>query len=175
MAVVWSKITRRYSDSTRMTPVVFSHLFLIGSLALCLWICMYSSGSLHWLQYALMVALMALWLLVRFLLSRFIGYVFSIHHQTQAVQEDSLSLLMLVSLLLFIPCCIVPLFPLQEFFPQLAAGVMALYVIVLSGKMLVTYARSIRMLFYIGLYILTLEIIPLAFLYGVASQISLIV
>lgn len=175
VSVLFSKITRRYSDTTRLTPIVFSHLFLVGSFALCLWLCMYSAGGLHWLQFVLFAALIALWLLARFLVSRFIGYVFSIQHEAQAIQEDSLSLLMLVSLLFYVPCCLTPLLPLQPILPQLAAGIIVLYIIALTGKMTVSYARSVKSLFYIALYIMTLEIIPMAFLYGMAARISLIV
>ena len=175
VSVLFSKITRRYSDTTRITPIVFSHLFLVGSFALCLWLCMYSSGALHWLQFVLFAALIALWLLARFLVSRFVGYVFSIHHEAQAIQEDSLSLLMLVALLFYVPCCLAPLLPMQSLLPRLAAGIIVLYIIALTGKMTVSYARSFKSLFYIALYILTLEIIPVAFLYGIAARISLIV
>ena len=175
LTVVFSKITRRYSDTTRLTPVVFSHLFLLGTLSLCLWLCLYTAGPLRWLHYGLIAGLISAWLLLRFLITRFLGYVFSIRHEAQAVQEDSLSLLMLVSLLFYAVCCVAPLMPVQKVLPMIAAGIIALYLIVLTGKMLVTYARSLKMLFYIVLYILTLEIIPLTMLYGVASQLCLIV
>lgn len=175
VAVVFSRITRRYSDTTRLAPMVFSHLFLVGTLSLCLWLCLYTAGPLRWLHYGLTAGLMAVWLLLRFLASRFIGYMFSIRNEAQAVQEDSLSLLMLAGMLCFVTCCVASVTPLQEVFPKIAAGVAALYLAALTAKMAVTYARSFRMLFYTALYILTFEIVPLAALYAVASQICLIV
>ena len=175
VAVVVSKISRRYADTTRTSAFVFSRLFLLGTMALCLWLCLYADGSLHWLQYGLLVVLVSVWLLLRYLVSRFLGYVFSIRQQTQAVHEDSMLLLMLVGLVFYGVCCLAPVLPDHTPVRAIAAVVMSLYVLVLTAKVVVTYARSFRMLFYIFLYILTLEIIPLAMLYGVASYITVLV
>lgn len=174
-AVVFSKITRRYSDTTRTSLFVFSHLFLLGTMALSLWLCQYADGPLNWLQYALLIVLVSVWLLLRFLMARFLGYVFSIRQETQAVHEDSMLLLMLVGLVFFTVCCLVPVLPASATIRTIAAVVIALYLVILTGKVVVTYAKSFRTLFYISLYILTLEVIPLAMLYGVASYITAVV
>ncbi|MBP5476521.1 MAG: DUF4271 domain-containing protein [Paludibacteraceae bacterium] len=175
LTVVFSRISRRYSDNARPSSFVFSHLFLLGTLALSLWLCLSVTGPLQWLHYGLLVLLLVVWLLSRYVLSRFLGYVFSIRHETQAVQEDSVLLLMLASLLFYVLCCLIPWMPVQVDFRWVAVAVISLYLIVLTGKVMVTYARSFRMLFYIFLYILTLEIVPLAMLYRVASHITAVV
>jgi len=172
VSVVFSKISRRYSDTSRLTPIIFSHLFLIGSLGMCMWLCMYEGGELNWLHYGVLVGIVGLWLLIRFLLARFIGYVFTIHHETQAIEEDSVSLLMLAALLMFVLCCVGPLVPMQAVLRVTAVCMMGLYIMIMFGKVVLTYARSIRMLFYIILYVSTVEIIPLFFVYGMGLWIK---
>ncbi len=174
VSVVFSRIARRYSDTTRPATIVFSHLFLLGTLAMCLWLCLYADGPLHWLHYGMTAGLVVVWLLMRFLLLRFLGYVFSFRHEAQAVHEDSLSLLMLVAMVQYVACCLAPLISAQDVFRWIATGVAGVYLTTLTGKMVVTYARSFRTLFYICLYILTVEILPPAALYLIAFQISTI-
>ena len=172
MSAVLSKITRRYTDTSRWMPIIFAHIFLIGTLSLTLYMCMYESGIARWGAYGGIAVVVGAWLLFRLLASRFVGYVFSIAHETQAMVEDSVSLWMVSSVLLYVLCCVFQWLPSVGVF-RMGVGVIAgMYLVVMSGKVLVSYGKSLKMLFYILLYILTMEIIPLGLVYGAAKSVS---
>ncbi len=172
LTAVFSKIMRRYTDTAKWQPIILSHLFLIGTLSLSFSIALYQVNMPLGYMMTGMAIIIGLWLLLRLLIARWLGYIFSIPHEAGAIQEDSVSLMMVGSILLYLICCLEILFPNPALTHVLFGIVVCLYVVAMGIKVFISYVRSLQTLVYVLLYIVTFEIIPLGALYRASVHLA---
>ena len=168
----FSRVDRRYSAPVRLMPMVLTKVFTIGSLALTLWLYFYQEGELVWVGWWIALGMVVGWLLLHRGILELIGYVFSMPNEARALWHDTYLLLSSLSLITFALCCLAQWMPMQT---VLRGGVVVASVFFVGAifvKLCMTYLSSLRALFYILLYVMTVEVLPLALLYGVTKHLS---
>ena len=168
----FSRVDRRYSAPVRLLPMVLTEVFTIGALALTLWLFFYQNGPLQWRVWWIAIGMVLGWLLMHRGVLELTGYVFSMRNEARALWHDTYLLLSSLSLITFALCCLAQWIPMQSF---LRAGVMVtggFFVGAVFVKLCMTYLSSMRALFYILLYVMTVEVLPLGLLYGAMKHFS---
>ena len=170
LSACFSRVDRRYAAPVGIGAVVVTIVFIIGSLAVALWTSFYQDGEPVWTALAMVGGWVCLWQLLHRWVLLLLGYIFSLPKEAQAVQDDTVLLLLLCSLVVFCLCCLTQMIPMQTFFRGALAVTAAAYLLCVLVKLCITFLRSFKTLLYIVLYVMTAEVLPLVLVYEMSRR-----
>lgn len=161
--VLFAKTERIYKASAdNVLGQLFISMFRIGVLALLLQLCFYNGGTFEYLDYALLMGVVLAFILVKMVMNVLIDYTFQLTRHFASPYEQYGAIATTVCLLLF-PCLLV----LIRIGNAMAArwvlgGSMVLFLGLMLFRWFRTFVHEPVALLYILLYILTLEVVPMA-------------
>jgi hypothetical protein len=167
---MFSGMERHYTDTSGLLAAGGSLVFstLVPAMALC--VCVYRGGPFLIGEWLLTVAAVGVLWALQALLRLYTAAVFSVGGWLRAGREYLVSLRLAVSLLLYVAVCVSVVLPVDGL-PQWLFGIaVAVYVAALSLRLVRMFYRNPLSLLYISLYILTLEVLPIAALFFVAGR-----
>ena len=169
---LFSGLERRYTDTSGMLTMSGLRLFCIAVSALAAEVCLYKSGAFPvrgWL--VLNAVVFAAWT-GKMLVRRYAAYVFSLESWLRPWSDYMRSLWTAVSVLLFVAVAVCAYVPVCWLPLALGAAVAVLYFASLIVRLLRTCYLSPLSLFYIALYITTLEVLPLSAVLYAADRLT---
>lgn len=161
--VLFSKTERIYKASAdNVLGQLFITLFRIGVLALLLQLCFYTGGTFHYLSFLMLMGVILAFILVKMVVNVLIDYTFQLTRHFASPYEQYGAIATTVCLLLF-PCLLVLLRIGNAIAARWVLGIaMALFLGLMLFRWFRTFVREPAALLYILLYIMTLEVVPMA-------------
>jgi hypothetical protein len=169
---LFSGLERRYTDTSGVLAMSGLRIFCIAVSALAAEVCLYRGGDFPvraWL--VLLAVVLAVWT-GKMLLRKYAAYVFSFESWLRPWREYMRSLWAAVSVVLYVAVAVAALVPVRWLSITLVGAAAALYFVSLSTRLLRTYLISPLSLFYIVIYIITLEVLPLSAVLYAAGRLT---
>lgn len=144
-------------------------LFRIGTPALGLYLCFYQGGDFRFLPFLAICGLILAIFLLKMLINMWIDFTFRLSRQYEEIYEQYGHLVSMVAIILY-PCVLL-MFRLDNALVcrWVMLSVTALFLIWFVYRSVRAFYTSPASIFYIILYFLTLEVLPLVALWGLTS------
>ena len=150
---------------------VFISIFRIGTMALALCMCFAQESASRYSTFWIVCGVILAVLLVKMLCNRIIGYTFMLSRPFASAYEHYANIITIAEVVLF-PCLLVLLRVGSPVAMRWVLGIISvLFLIMWVYRCARLFLESPAALFYVILYIVTLDILPLAGIYILTSQI----
>jgi len=169
---LFSGLERRYTDTSGVLAMSGLRLFCIAVSALAAQVCLYKGGVFPVRGWLVLVAVVFATWTGKMLLRRYAAYVFSMEPWLRQWREYMRSLWTAVSVLLYVAVAVSACVPVKWLPLALAGAVAALYFVSLAVRLLRTCYLSPLSLFYIAIYITTLEVLPMSAVLYAADRLT---
>lgn len=157
---LYSRAERTYSDATWQTKLL-AWVYRIGIVAAVVYLYAWSDITRLGVDYLLTVGVVALVLLLRYVIARFVGYVFLDRRQIESSFEFRTCICNAICSLLW-PVALVMRASGDEMVMIVLGSVMlGLWVMLLTWKGVQLYCKNLLSVFYILLYIISIEVFPM--------------
>lgn len=162
---VFSRLDRTYADSARdLYTNILLLVFRLGTLALALQTIFFHEGEFSILIFLLIVAGLMVWELIKWLSIRALASVFMTVRALEAPMAYYANLQLMASMLVYPITLVIIDYNCLIIGEILLAIVYATYLVLLSIRMVRMFLSKPIAIFYIALYIVTLEVIPVGIL-----------
>lgn len=164
---LFSKSERTYNDASldRQTNVLMS-MFRVGTLALTVYLCLFQEGKFSLLIYLAICGCILLFSGLKWLMVMLTSYVFFLQVRLDVTRNNYNSIWLLITLLMYPLTIIMVDFGFTTTCRVLMWVLLGLYILLAILKTCRMFLTSPMSVLYITIYILTLEVLPLAALYA---------
>lgn len=167
---LYSRSERIYSDMSWQSNLL-AWVYRIGILALVIFLAVGRDYTHFALDYLIVVGVVAVGLLVRYFMAKFVGIVFLSPRQLEGVFEYRASIYNSICVFLW-PLALLMRLGNNDVVMMVSCGVIvSMLLLVLIWKGLQLYAKSLLTILYVLLYIISLEIFPILGICFVIKQI----
>jgi len=162
---------RTYKNApTNFQGQLMMTIFRIGTMAMGLYLCLYTGGNAGFGVYAALCGLVIAMIVVKMLCNNLLDYTFQISRRFMPPYEQYGDITTIVAYILY-PALLVML-RVDDLLVNrwLVGSVIALFLLMWLYRLARNYVQSFAALAYVVLYIGTLEILPLGFLFYLGSK-----
>lgn len=159
---LYSKLDRTYSDtSSDLLTKLLLFIFSSGTLAMCIYILFFRTGHFSFLSYLMIEVCIALAQVIRTMMTLLLGYVFMLRRKMDSPRSYYTGLWVITSSALYITALIM----INVYWPIFCGIILGLLFInhfaIILWKLYRVFGSDLMSLFYILLYTITLEVLPL--------------
>lgn len=168
---ILARTERTYKDApVNSLAQTLIAIFRIGTLAMAICLGFYAGGVFRFGTFAAVSGLVLAFILVKMLCNILLDYTFALSRRFMPIYEQYGDLATITACVLY-PCLLVFVRIGQPALSLWALGIIAgLFVLVCLYRMARIYIRSLSAIFYVVLYIATLEIVPFGALLYLSSK-----
>jgi len=161
---------RTYKESPmNLWGQVFITLFRLGTIALALYMSLYSGGTFGFGTFALIGGLTVAVLLVKLAGTALVDYTFQISRRFMPSYSQYSDIATIAVCLLYPGMLIALRIGDAAALRWLLAGIAALFILLITYRFLRNYMVSLRAVMYVILYVATLEVLPMGALFYISS------
>lgn len=166
----FTRLERMYGDSgTSILGEIFLNTFRIGTIALAITLITYKV-DFHFIHFAMVIGIIFAVMLLKMFLSWLVDFTFELR-RTVAVYLPHYDNLWTVLAMLLYPVVLVYIHLSDNIvMPYLLGGIVAFFMLAVLIKLVMYFYNGVRSALYIGLYMITLEILPFALIVAAAIQ-----
>ena len=172
VATIWQvKTTNRTYKSapTNFFGQLLVSLFRIGTPAMGICLCFYQGGDFRWVPYIAVFGLIFVVFIVKMLCNLWIDYTFRLSRQYEEIYEHYGHLVSMSAMIMY-PCLLVLFHVGNALACRWVMGVVTgLFLIWFVYRAVRAFYTSPGSIFYILLYFLTLEVLPLVAIWGISA------
>ena len=161
---------RTYKESPmNLWGQVFITLFRLGTIALAIYMSLYSGGTFGFGSFALIGGLTVGVLLVKMAGTAMVDYTFQISRRFMPSYNQYSDITTIAVCLLYPGLLIVMRIGDTTAIKWLIAGIAALFILLITYRFMRNYMVSLRAVLYVILYVMTLEVLPMGALFYLSS------
>ena len=157
---LYSRAERTYSDATWQEKLL-AWVYRIGAVAMVGYLCVWPDVTCSGMDYLLAIGVVALALLLRYAIARLVGLVFLDSRQIESSFEFRTCICNAICAFLWPVALLVRITDHKEVVVVLGCVMLGFWVILLVWKGMQLYYKNLLSVFYILLYIISVEVLPI--------------